>query len=109
MIASCLLLLVQAPDPARVLQHSPLPPLAPNPTNAVADDPRAARLGEQLFSDTGLSANGRISFALAEVVSIFSFLSNEVTSIRSSALRCPEFLPNCLPAHPCLIVLSLPK
>lgn len=57
------LLLAQAPDPARTLQHSPLPPLAPDPTNAVADDPRAAQLGQYLFFDKGLSASGRFSCA----------------------------------------------
>src|SRR5512137_3082239 len=55
------------------------------------------------------SARGRISFAFATVVSIFSFRSNAVTSILSNALRCPLFLPNCLPAHACLIVRSFSK
>jgi cytochrome c peroxidase len=32
-----------------------------DPTNRVADDPRAADLGERLFFDTRLSANGRVS------------------------------------------------
>lgn len=40
-----------------------LPPLPPDPTNAVADDPRAATLGHQLFFDARLSANGMISCA----------------------------------------------
>lgn len=40
-----------------------LPPLPPDPSNAVADDPRAAAFGEKLFSDTRLSANGGISCA----------------------------------------------
>jgi cytochrome c peroxidase len=34
-----------------------------DPTNRVADDPRAAELGERLFFDTRLSANGRVSCA----------------------------------------------
>lgn len=38
-----------------------LPPLPPDPTNAVADDPRAAEFGHQLFFDGRLSANGMIS------------------------------------------------
>jgi len=48
------------PEPvlARVLAASPLPPPPPDPTNAVADDPRAARLGHALFFDTGLSGDG---------------------------------------------------
>lgn len=40
-----------------------LPPLPTDPTNAVADDPRAARLGHQFFFDTRLSANGAVSCA----------------------------------------------
>src|SRR5688500_3574061 len=34
-----------------------------DPTNRVADDPRAAELGRQLFFDTRLSANGRVACA----------------------------------------------
>jgi len=40
-----------------------LPPLPPDPTNAVADDPRAQALGHRLFFDTRLSSNGMISCA----------------------------------------------
>ena len=39
------------------------PALAGDPTNLVADDPRAADLGHQLFFDSGLSATGAISCA----------------------------------------------
>ncbi len=42
--------------------HS-LPALPPDPTNAVADEPTAALLGEQLFHEPRLSANGMISCA----------------------------------------------
>ncbi len=42
---------------------SPLPPPPPDPTNRVADDPRAARLGQFLFFDTRLSATGEVSCA----------------------------------------------
>lgn len=45
------------------LSLSALPPLPEDPSNAVADDPRAARMGEQLFNDPRLSANGMISCA----------------------------------------------
>jgi len=38
-----------------------LEPLAADPTNAVADDPRAAEFGHALFFDPRLSANGGIS------------------------------------------------
>ena len=67
MIALALCLLAQVPDSARTLQHSPLPPLAPDPTNALADDARAARLGQFLFFDAGLSQNGRVSCASCHV------------------------------------------
>jgi cytochrome c peroxidase len=40
-----------------------LPPLSPDHSNAVADDPLAAKFGRQLFFDTRLSANGLISCA----------------------------------------------
>lgn len=35
----------------------------PDPSNRVADDPRAARLGETLFNDTGFSSNNRVACA----------------------------------------------
>ncbi len=35
----------------------------PDPTNRVADDPRAARFGETLFNDTGFSSNNMVSCA----------------------------------------------
>jgi cytochrome c peroxidase len=47
----------------RSLWIGSLPPLPPDPSNAVADDPAAARLGERLFFDTRLSANGEVSCA----------------------------------------------
>jgi cytochrome c peroxidase len=40
-----------------------LPPLAPDPSNRVADDARAAELGQQLFFDTRLSGNAKVSCA----------------------------------------------
>jgi len=40
-----------------------LAPLAPDPSNAVADDHRAARFGQQLFFDRRLSANGAVACA----------------------------------------------
>ena len=52
------------PDEVRkILQHSPLPPPPPDPTNRVADNPAAARLGQRLFFDARLSANGKVSCA----------------------------------------------
>jgi len=38
-----------------------LPPIPPDPTNAVADNPVAAEFGHELFFDGRLSANGMIS------------------------------------------------
>jgi len=40
-----------------------LPPLPPDPTNRIADDPTAVTLGHRLFFDTRMSANGRVSCA----------------------------------------------
>lgn len=40
---------------------SKLPPLPADPSNAVADDPRAAELGKALFFDTRFSANGKVA------------------------------------------------
>ena len=45
------------------LSLASLPPLPPDPSNAVADNEDAARFGHQLFFDTRLSANGRVSCA----------------------------------------------
>ncbi|MGE0812768.1 MAG: cytochrome-c peroxidase [Vicinamibacterales bacterium] len=45
----------------RSLSLAELDPLPPDPTNHVADDPRAAALGARLFADTRLSANGRVA------------------------------------------------
>ena len=47
----------------RLQRASPLPALPADPTNAVADDPRAAALGERLFFDARLSSNGEVSCA----------------------------------------------
>jgi cytochrome c peroxidase len=38
-----------------------LPALPPDPSNAYADNPQAAKLGAELFFDTRLSANGEVS------------------------------------------------
>ena len=45
------------------LSLSALPPPQPDPSNAAADDERAARLGQRLFFDLRLSANGAVSCA----------------------------------------------
>lgn len=45
----------------RSLQLTQLPPLPPDPSNQVADDPRAAELGQRLFFDVRLSSSGTIA------------------------------------------------
>src|SRR6478609_7139940 len=45
----------------RSMSLSELEPLPRDPTNRVADDPRAADLGRRLFFDTRLSSNGRVA------------------------------------------------
>jgi cytochrome c peroxidase len=47
----------------KVLTLSPLPPPPEDETNAVADDPRAAALGQYLFFETRLSGSGHFSCA----------------------------------------------
>lgn len=47
----------------RILKLSPLPDIPKSPTNAVADNPIAAVLGQRLFFETRLSADGRFSCA----------------------------------------------
>lgn len=47
----------------RSLWIGSLEPLAPDPSNAYADDPAAAALGQALFFDTRLSANGKVACA----------------------------------------------
>ncbi|HUA09970.1 MAG TPA: cytochrome c peroxidase [Candidatus Acidoferrales bacterium] len=46
---------------ALILNHSPLGPVPPDPTDRLAGDPRAARFGQYLFFDTGFSPNGEVS------------------------------------------------
>lgn len=45
------------------LRLGALDPLPADPSNKVADDPRAAALGHRLFFDTRLSANGKVACA----------------------------------------------
>ena len=52
-----------AQEEREILRFSPLPPVPPDPTNAVADDPRAARFGQFLFFDERLSGSGEHSCA----------------------------------------------
>ena len=62
--------LVQGPDwteeelaLVRSLSLEALPPLPPDPSNRLADDPAATELGGALFFDTRLSANGEVACA----------------------------------------------
>lgn len=50
-------------DLSEIFELSPLPAVPASPTNAFADHPEAARLGQHLFFDKRLSANGEISCA----------------------------------------------
>lgn len=50
-------------DELRSLSLASLDRVPPDPTNRVADDPRAAALGERLFFDTRLSGNGSVACA----------------------------------------------
>jgi cytochrome c peroxidase len=52
-----------ADELAAIYRHSPLGRPPPDPTDAVADRPAAARLGQALFYDARLSANGRVACA----------------------------------------------
>jgi cytochrome c peroxidase len=45
----------------RSLTLTALEPVPADPTNRVADDPRAVRLGERLFFDTRLSSDGKVA------------------------------------------------
>jgi cytochrome c peroxidase len=47
----------------RSLWIGSLPPLPPDPSNKYADDPRAAKLGQELFFDTRFSSNGKVACA----------------------------------------------
>ncbi|MFO0687250.1 MAG: cytochrome c peroxidase [Myxococcota bacterium] len=47
----------------RSLAIDALPPVPPDPSNRVADDPDAARLGQLLFFDARLSSNGAVACA----------------------------------------------
>jgi len=47
----------------RSLALDALPPLPADPSNRVADDPRAAELGRALFFDVRLSSNGQVACA----------------------------------------------
>ena len=51
----------------RSLSLQSLEPLGPDASNRYADDPRAAQLGRDLFFDTRLSGNGKVSCATCHV------------------------------------------
>lgn len=55
--------LFSADELAAIYRHSPLPPLPPGRTDGVANDARAARLGQYLFFERRLSANGGVACA----------------------------------------------
>lgn len=53
----------------RSLSLAELEPLPADPSNRVADDPRAVALGKRLFFDTRLSSNGKVSCATCHIPS----------------------------------------
>jgi cytochrome c peroxidase len=53
------------------LSIASLPALPAAPSNRVADDPRALRLGDRLFFEPGLSANGEISCATCHLPALY--------------------------------------
>lgn len=53
----------------RSLSLAELEPLPPDPSNRVADDPRAVALGNRLFFDARLSSNGKVSCASCHIPS----------------------------------------
>lgn len=57
----------EAAELRKILRLSPLPPLPADPSNAVAEDPRAARFGEKLFFETRLSADRKTSCATCHI------------------------------------------
>ena len=54
-------------EQVRSLALAELEPLPADPTNRVADDPRAVALGQRLFFDASLSSNGRVSCATCHI------------------------------------------
>lgn len=64
----------------RSLALASLPAPPPSPSNRVSDDPRAARMGQRLFFDPGLSRNGAISCATCHLPELH-FTDGRVRSI----------------------------
>ena len=54
-------------DQLRSLSLAELEPLPADPSNRVADDPRAVAFGQRLFFDTRLSSNGKVSCATCHI------------------------------------------
>lgn len=55
----------------RSLALDALPPLPPDPSNAVADEPAAVALGRQLFFDARFSADGEVACATCHVPALY--------------------------------------
>ena len=51
----------------RSLSLSSLPPLPSDPSNAYADNPKAIKLGKELFFDKSFSANGKVSCSTCHI------------------------------------------
>lgn len=63
-----------------VMSLSPLPSTPPNPTNHVADDPAAAKLGQMLFFDFRFSKEGTIACSTCHSP-FYAFADIEATSL----------------------------
>jgi len=71
----------------RFLKLSPLPAVAADETNRVADDPRAARLGQFLFFDQRLSGDRRFSCASCHDPALAFTDGRKVAEIRGARPR----------------------
>lgn len=61
-----------------------LPPLPPDPSNAVADDPAAVALGHALFFEGGLSADGAVSCASCHMPALYFSDGKERAQVRGA-------------------------
>lgn len=77
----------------RILQHAPVPPASPDPTNAEFESSDAAALGKLLFFEPRLSANGRISCATChDPAQAFSDGKRLATGLKTGERNTPTLL-----------------
>ena len=78
---------------AAMRDFSPLPPLPPDPTNLVADDEGAARLGRRLFYDPGYARGGATSCATChQPERAFADGQGVATALRAGTRNTPSLL-----------------